>query len=137
MAITTKRVDVPANEAVYSDISMDIKMELRDTVQDMDAITQKILFIIGTRKGSRKYREKFGSDVYRDLFEPFDDSTAGWIETHITNALEDIDNGLTNDVTDVKVSVYRSVNQTYECSVMWKVPKLLEKNSVNFALRPL
>jgi len=137
MAIISKRVDVPANEAVYSDISMDIKMELRDTVQDMDAITQKILFIIGTRKGSRKYREKFGSDVYRDLFEPFDDSTAGWIETHITNALEDVDNGLTADVTDVKVSVYRSVNQTYECSVMWKVPKLLEKNSVNFALRPL
>lgn len=137
MAITTKRVDVPANEAVYSDINMDIKIELRDTVQDMDAITQKILFVIGTRKGSRKYREKFGSDVYKDLFEPFDDDTAGWIETHITNALEDIDNGLTADVVDVKVSVYRSVNQTYECSVMWRVPKLEEKNSINFALRPL
>lgn len=137
MAIITKRVDVPASEAIYSDINMDIKIELRDTVQDMDSITQKILFVIGTRKGSRKYREKFGSDVYKDLFEPFDDDTAGWIQTHITNALEDVDNGLTNDVVDVNVVVYRSVNQTYECSVMWRVPKLQEKNSINFALRPL
>lgn len=137
MAIITKRVDVPANLAVYSDISMDIKIELRDTVQDIDAITQKILFVIGTRKGSRKWREKFGCLVYKDLFEPFDDNTAGWIQSHITDALEDFDNGLTNDVTDVAVVVYRSTNQTYECSVTWRVPRLEQRDSINFALRPL
>lgn len=137
MAIITKKVDVPANFAIYSDINMDIKLELRDTVQDMDSITQKILFVIGTRKGSRKYRERFGSLVMRDLFEPFDDNTAGWIQTHIRNAIEDPDNGLTDDVTEVRVNVFRSVNQTYECRVSWRVPLLETRDSISFAMRPL
>ena len=137
MAIIKKKVDVPANLAVYSDISMDIKIELRDTVQDMDSIMQKILFVVGTRKGSRKYRERFGSYVYQDLFEPFDDVTAGWIQTHIRNAIEDPDNGLTNDVTDVKVNVFRSTDQTYECFISWRVPALETTDSINFAMRPL
>ena len=136
MGIIDKKVNVPAGQAVYSDISMDIKIELRDTVQDMDSITQKILFIIGTRKGSRKWRERFGSLVYSDLFEPFDDETAGWIQTHITSALEDPDNGLTNDVTEVNVTVYRSTQQTYECSVSWRVPLLETTKSTSLALRP-
>ncbi|AXG66505.1 putative baseplate protein [Dickeya phage vB_DsoM_JA33] len=137
MGIITKRVNVPANEAVYSDINMDIKMELRDTVQDMDSITQKVLFVVGTRKGSRKWREKFGSLVYKDLFEPFDDETAGWIQTHIRDALQDPDNGLTNDITNVYVRVFRSEQQTYECYIAWRVPALEDKDSVTFALRPL
>lgn len=136
MAITQKKVNIPNSQATYSDISMDIKMELRDTVQDMDSITQKILFVIGTRKGSRKWREKFGSLVYQDLFEPFDDETAGWIKTHIQTALEDPDNGLNNDITDITVTVYRSTQQTYECSIGWRVPLLETKESINFALRP-
>lgn len=137
MGLANKKVNVPASEAIYSDINMDIKMELRDTVQDMDSITQKILFVIGTRKGSRKWREKFGSLVYTDLFEPFDDETAGWIQSHISSALEEPENGLTNDITEIQVSVYRSVQQTYECSISWRVPLLETRDSTSFALRPL
>lgn len=136
MSIFTKRVNVPASLAVYSDISADVKMEVKDTVQDMDSITQKVLMIIGTRKGRRKWREKFGSNVYQRLFEPFDDNTAGWIKTDIETALTDYDNGLTNDVVDVAAYVVRSTAQTYDCKITWRVPALETTNSVSFAMRP-
>ncbi|WOL24683.1 baseplate wedge subunit [Yersinia phage fHe-Yen9-02] len=132
------RVNLPPDQRTYSDIHADIKIQLLDTVQDIDSITQKILFIIGTRKGSRKWREKFGSNVYSQLFEPFDQQTAGWIQTYIRTAIEDPDNGLTDDVTDVNCLVVAdSATMTFVCSVSWRCPKLEQSNSINFAMRSL
>ncbi|AQT28588.1 hypothetical protein YOLOSWAG_106 [Erwinia phage vB_EamM_Yoloswag] len=114
-----------------------IKLENRDTVQDIDSIVQKILFIIGTRRKSRKWRENFGTDVYTMLFEPFDDTTAGWIQTYIRDALESPYNGLTNDVTGINVSVERAVDQTYLVSIAFRVPALEQTKTVQFSMRSM
>lgn len=137
MSIVTNAVRLPPGKATYSDVNAWIKLENRDDVQDMDSITQKILMIIGTRKRSRKWRPNFGSDVYRQLFEPFDDTTAGWIQTYIKDALESPYNGLTNDVTGINVEVVRKVDQTYGVRIAFNVPKLEDKKTVSFSMRSM
>lgn len=142
MSSIENRVFVPRNQAVYSDISASIRLESRDDVQNMDSIQQKILFIVGTRKRSRKWRPTFGCDVFRLLFEPFDDTTAGWIQTFIKEALESPANGLTQDVTSVNVDVTRRVDSTYRVVVAYRVPKLEQTSvatdqSVSFSMRSL
>ena len=137
MSIVTNAVRLPPGKATYSDVNAWIKLENRDDVQDMDSITQKILMIVGTRKRSRKWRPNFGSDVYRQLFEPFDDTTAGWIQTYIKDALESPYNGLTDDVTGINVEVVRKVDQTYGVRIAFNVPKLEDKKTVSFSMRSM
>lgn len=140
MGLFKTKVNLPPADRTYSDINMDIKITVLDTVQDIDSITQKILFVIGTRKGSRKWHEKFGSRVYSQLFEPFDAQTAGWIATYMRTDIEDTDNGLTDDVTDVACTVVADKStSTYVCALSWRCPKLETKavQTVNFAMRSL
>lgn len=137
MSIVSNAVKLPPGKATYSDVNAWIKLENRDDVQDMDSISQKILMIIGTRKRSRKWRPNFGSDVYRMLFEPFDDTTAGWIQTYIKDALESPYNGLTNDVTGINVEVVRKVDQTYGVRIAYHVPKLEDKKTISFSMRSM
>ena len=137
MSIVNRSVELPPDQATYTDVNAYIKLENRDDVQDIDSIVQKILFVIGTRKRSRKWRERFGTDVYRMLFEPFDDQTSGWIQTYIQEALESPYNGLTADVTNINVEVNRLVDQTYGVAIAFRVPKLEQTKVVKFSMRSL
>lgn len=137
MSIISRSVQLPPNEATYTDVNALIKLENRDDVQDIDSIVQKILFIIGTRKRSRKWRHNFGTDVYQMLFEPFDDQTAGWIQTYIKEALESSYNGLTQDVTGINVLVTRKVDQTYGVQIAFRVPKLEKTKTISFSMRSM
>lgn len=137
MSIIGKNVQLPPDQATYMDINAYIKLENRDDVQDIDSIVQKILFIIGTRKRSRKWRHNFGTEVYRMLFEPFDDTTAGWIQTYIREALESPYNGLTQDVTGVNVSCERTVDQTYRVKIGFRVPRLEQDKTISFSMRSM
>lgn len=135
--IAVRLIDVPVAERIYCDINSWIHLEPRDNVQNMDSIVQKILMVIGTRKGSRKWREGFGSDVYGYLFEPFDQRTADWIATYMRIALEDPVNGLTQDVTDIQCACTASIqyDQTYTCLITWRCPKLEDTQKLTFAMR--
>lgn len=137
MSIVSKNVQLPPDEATYTDVNAFIKLENRDDVQDIDSIVQKILFIIGTRKRSRKWRHNFGTDVYRMLFEPFDDTTSGWIQTYIREALESGYNGLTADVININVTCERTVDQTYRVSIAFRVPKLEQTKTIKFSMRSM
>lgn len=137
MSIVSRNVQIPPDQAVYTDINAFIKLENRDDVQDIDSIVQKILFIIGTRKRSRKWRKNFGTDVYRMLFEPFDDTTASWIQTYIQEALESPYNGLTQDVKGINVVVTRKVDQTYGVQIAFRVPKLERTKTISFSMRSM
>lgn len=127
---------LPQKDVVYSDMSMYICMGKSDTVQNYTALDQKIMYVIGTPRGSRKYRPRFGSDVIKYLFEPFDVVTADWIKTYIRVALEDPANGLTEEITDVGVAVYMTAQETYLCVVQYRCPKLEEVREVKFSLQP-
>lgn len=134
-----KKVSLPKDQTVYSGINADWKLEPLDTVQDFDSIYQDILMVIGTRKGSRKWRERFGSFCYNHLMEPFDSTTAGWIKSSIIEALEDPYNGLTKDITNVQCTVQTDHRtQTYYVSIWWDMPKLEKQRqaqSGNFRMR--
>lgn len=135
--IGIRLIDVPISERIYCDLNVWIQLEPRDNVQNMDSIVQKILMVIGTRKRSRKWREGFGADVYKYLFDPYDQTTADWIATYMKVALEDPVNGLTEDVTDIHTACAMSANldQTYVCSITWRCPKLESVETVKFAMR--
>lgn len=136
-----KKVNLPKDKAFYSGINADWKLEPSDTVQDFDSIFQDMLMAIGTRKGSRKWRERFGSYCYNHLMEPFDEITADWLKTSIVDALEDPYNGLTKDVTDVQCRVQLDHNtQSYYVTLWWSMPKLekhRQKQTGNFRMRKM
>ena len=126
---------LPVSERVYSDINMDWTLEVIDTVVNGDSLTQKVLFVLGTRLRSRKWRPLFGCKAISRLFEPFDEVTASWIKTDLVTALEDPNNDLTNDITDIQAVVQLGTKQTYICWVSWREPKLEKRNDVTFNLR--
>jgi hypothetical protein len=126
---------VPVADRVYSDINRDYMLEPIDTVVDGDSLTQKILFVLGTPLGTRKWRPQFGCRAGMRLFDPFDKDTARWIKSDIIEALEDENNGLTDDVTNVKCVVEMGSNQTYIVTVGWTEPKLNKPNKTSFYLR--
>lgn len=120
-----KKVSLPKDQAVYSGINADWKIEPSDTIQDYDSIFQDILMVLGTRKGSRKWRERFGSKCHSYLMEPFDSITADWIRSAIQEALEDPANGLHRDIVNIQCTVQPDDNtQTYFVTLWWNMPKL-------------
>lgn len=122
-------------DRVYSDINRDYLLEPIDTVVDGDSLTQKILFVLGVPLGSRKWRPLFGCRAGTRLFEPFDSTTARWIRSDIVEALEDVNNDLTEDVTNVSCTVVLGENQTYIVTLGWTEPKLARSNKTSFYLR--
>lgn len=122
---------------IYSDINIDYGSEASTTVYDQDALTQKILVVITVRLGSRKWRPNFGSIVYRQLHDPFDSITAGWIGQAIKTALESPANDLLNDIKNVKVTVIADKStQTYYTRINWVSIKLNTPNSTEFNIDP-
>jgi hypothetical protein len=130
-------VSLPVSDRVYSDINMDWTLEAIDTVVNGDSLTQKILFVLGTRLRSRKWRPLFGCNAPNRLFDPFDEVTASWIKTDLVNALENPNNDLVDDITDIRAVVQLGTKQTYICWVSWREPKLEKANEVKFNLRKL
>lgn len=121
----------------YSDINIDYGSDPDTTVLDIDALTQKILLVLSTPIRSRKWRPNFGCRLYRRLHDPFDSVTAGWMGVDAKQALESIYNGLTQDVTNVKVTVVPdATTQTYWTSIQWTAPKLKTTGSVQFNIDP-
>lgn len=130
------------NNRIYSDISFKWKMEPDDSVTDLHSLRQKILFILATYIGSRKWRETFGSHVEKYLFEPFDDTTAGWIKSSIAQAIKEPANGIHQDVVVVKIQVIPdSSTRTYWTQIVWRAPKLegasTRNDTISFNMRHL
>lgn len=128
------RVPSDPRDRIYSDINRDYMLEAISTVVDGDSLVQKVLIVLGTPYRSRKWRPLFGCKVKSRLFEPFDAITADWISSDLISALEDPNNGLTEDIQDIIVNVVPGADQSYHCSVSWYEPKLGRNNSTNFKL---
>jgi Bacteriophage baseplate protein W len=59
-----------------------------DTVSDDEAIRQSLLLLISTRPGERVMRPEYGCDLYRLVFSPNDDTTAGLAIHFVRQAVE-------------------------------------------------
>jgi uncharacterized protein len=59
-----------------------------DTVADDEAIRQSLLLLISTRPGERVMRPEYGCDLYRLVFSPNDDTTAGLAIHFVRQAVE-------------------------------------------------
>jgi phage baseplate assembly protein W len=59
-----------------------------DTVSDDEAIRQSLLLLISTRPGERIMRPEYGCDLYRLVFSPNDDTTAGLAIHFVRQAVE-------------------------------------------------
>lgn len=137
MATFVKEVKFNGQSVVYSDINIDYGSESQTTVYDKDALVQKILVVVTVALGSRKWYPLFGSSVYRQLHDPFDNITAGWIGQSIKTALESSPNGLLGDIKNVKVNVIADKGtQTYYTSIDWTAIKLDSKNNLVFNIDP-
>ena len=59
-----------------------------DMVEGDDAVRQSILLLLSTRPGERVMRPEYGCDLYRLMFAPNDDTTAGLAIHYVRRALE-------------------------------------------------
>lgn len=122
-------------DVIYLDLSDKIGMSIVDTVIDEESIRQSVLYVLGTRKRSRKWRPEFGSTIAQYLFDPFDETTAGWISTYARIALEDPNNGLVGIISEIAVTVEMAQDQTYLCTVLYTIPELVKRDQIRFAMR--
>lgn len=106
--------------AALSDVSLDYGQQAADTVTDVDSAVQKLIVVLSVPRGARKRYEDFGSTTYTQLFEPFDDITAGWIGVGIQEAIENPANEIRDLFTDLRISVTRGP-QTYFCALDFRV----------------
>lgn len=70
--------------AIYKDIQ-----KVNKDVYDVDAINQSLKNIILTRKGSVPGKPKFGSDIYKILFNPIDHITENILKRYIQEAIQE------------------------------------------------
>lgn len=137
MSLFIKNIRANGVNYYYKDINIDYGQEAATTVFDQDALTQKILIVLATKYGSRKWRPFFGSKVYQHLFEPFDLITAGWIGQSIKQSLESTYNGLTEDIRNIRVEVLPDPEtQTYYVKITWTAIKLQDRGQTEFNLDP-
>lgn len=106
--------------ASLSDVSLDYGQQAADTVTDVESAVQKLIVVLSVPLGARKRYEDFGCNTYAQLFEPFDDITAGWIGIGIQEAIENPANEIRELFTDLKIAVTRGA-QTYQCAVDFRV----------------
>ena len=59
-----------------------------DMVQDRDSIRQSLLLLISTMPGERVMRPEYGCYLYRLIFDPNDDTTAGLAIHYVRSAIE-------------------------------------------------
>jgi len=59
-----------------------------DMVSDADAVRQSILLLMSTRPGERVMRPEYGCHLFRLVFAPNDDTTAGLAIHYVKVALE-------------------------------------------------
>lgn len=122
-----------------SDVSLDYGQQAADTVTDVDSAVQKLIVVLSVPLGTRKRYEDFGCNTYTQLFEPFDDVTAGWIGVGIQEAIENPANEIRDLFTDVGVQVTRGP-QTYMCRIDFRVllpsGATSDRISYKFQLKP-
>ena len=101
--------------AIYSDLNaFDPEDEL--LLFDIDVIYSSIARILSTTKKTRFFRPRFGSNLQRLLFEPFDDITAIDIFTEIHNSLLQEDPRIIVDSSRTLIQPNYSQNK-YEISI--------------------
>ena len=59
-----------------------------DMVEEHAAVRQAVLLLLSTRPGERVMRPDYGCDLYRLVFAPNDDTTAGLAIHYVRRALE-------------------------------------------------
>lgn len=123
-----------------SDVSLDYGRAQSDTVEDINSIIQKLEIVLGTMYNSAKWKPKFGCKLYSRLFDPFDNTTAGWIGVDIDDAVKNPANELIGLVSEFR-SVVVSGAQTYHCSIFFKAHlpdgSVSDTIKYNFELKPL
>lgn len=75
----------------YLDFDFDFKKNNKTGVneaEDVDAVQQSILNIVFTRKGDKPFHPRFGSGIYKYLFDKANVETALNIQTEIEFALQ-------------------------------------------------
>lgn len=81
----------PGREAALHDPTLPLGLELSAgyfaMVEDLEAIRQDLFMLLTTRLGERVMRPDYGCDLYRVMFSPNDDTTAGLAIHYVRQAI--------------------------------------------------
>lgn len=122
-----------ASSVVFSDVNLDVNTESSlELVYNEDAINKSIVNILGTRKGSRVFRRRFGSFVNDILFDPMDAVSVSRLKREIIDAIGEWEPRIIMDTADVLPDY---PNQRYFVELKYRIPALGNKSvTINFNL---
>lgn len=111
-----------AIEVLYSDVHLQAGAVPQELVFNADSLNQNIASIFETKKKSRWFRPRIGSDVSSHLFEPIDEITASRIRYDMERALADnLEHRL---VFDEIVVIPDPAQEQYYVSITYRAPEL-------------
>ena len=119
----------------YSDLKYGyIKLFNGDFSQcyDENAINQSLFTLLNTRKGERFFNPEYGSDIYKYLYEPFDERTGNSIAEEIQFVINRYE-GTRITITDINIELME--NQQYNISVMYSINSTTLTGVVNLNMQ--
>jgi phage baseplate assembly protein W len=122
-----------ASSVIFSDVNLDVNTESNlELVYNEDAINKSIVNILGTRKGSRVFRRRFGSYVNDILFDPMDSISVSRLKREIIDAIGEWEPRIIMDSAEVLPDY---PNQQYFVELNYRIPSLGNKSvTINFNL---
>jgi phage baseplate assembly protein W len=100
-------------------------------VDDTLSIRQSILIILSTVPGERVLRPDFGCDLYRLVFSPNDDTTAGLAIHYVRKALERWEKRIT--ITALDAGPHPSNPEILEITMRYRINSMLKEDHMTYA----
>ena len=100
-------------------------------VDDALSIRQSILIILSTMPGERVLRPDFGCDLYRLVFSPNDDTTAGLAIHYVRKALERWEKRIT--ITALDAGPHPSNPEILEITMRYRINSMLKEDHMTYA----
>lgn len=133
MEISILSATKKASSVIFSDVNLDVNTESSlELVYNEDAINKSIVNILGTRKGSRVFRRRFGSFVNDILFDPMDSTSVSRLKREIIDAIGEWEPRIIMNSAEVLPDY---PNQRYFVELNYRIPSLGNKAvTINFNL---
>lgn len=100
-------------------------------VDDHLSIRQSILIILSTLPGERVLRPDFGCDLYKLVFSPNDDTTAGLAIHYVRKALETWERRIT--ITGLDAGPHPVNPEILEISLSYRINSLLKDDHMSYS----
>lgn len=100
-------------------------------LDDHRSIRQSILFILSTMPGERIMRKDYGCDLYKLVFSPNDETTAGLAIHYVTRALNKWEKRIS--LLSVDAGPHPTRPEVLELSILYRINHLSQEDQMTYS----